>query len=569
MPEKPKRKMLAPFRHHDLRFLAAGLAVSQTGDWLYNVALLVFVLDKTGSPAWVAAAGIVRLLPYVVLGSIGGVVADRYPRKRVMIYSDIIRALIMVGMTWVAAATDSALALIVLAGAATSFAVAYAPSVSAAVPNLVDEDELSAVNSVFSTIQNVCIFIGPALGGLLLIWGPAAAFGVNAVTFCLSALAVWQIKTDLGPSDAPRPSEVEAEAEAEAEQRPTFVEHLREGFQAIMTSKDALVLVGAWTADAFLYGMYVVFRTLIAPELLGAGSSGIALLYAGSGIGGIGAAVLANRAANRPRQGVIIALATALGGVILITYSITRVPLEGYALAAVDGATSIVLDVLILTSLQRMLGNNLMGRAFGIIDSMVVGGMVAGSLAAPVLVHYAHLKGALVIGGSMILAVGLLLLQRARGIDRAAADRARRLAPRVDLLVGLNIFEGASRVTLEALAAELTEEHVDADTVVIREGDEPDDLFVTVSGHLVVTAEGRGVVGELDAGDYFGEIGLLKRIPRTATVTAATPCHLFRIDGEEFLRLVNEAGAASTNLFQNLQSRLAITRPSLREEAEG
>ena len=570
MQEKTQRKMLAPFRHRDLRFLVAGLAVSQTGDWLYNVALLVFVLHKTGSPAWVAAAGIVRLLPYVVFGPIGGVIADRYPRKRVMVYSDLIRAVVMLGLVWVTAADGPALIAILLAGAATTFAVAYQPSVNAALPTLVDEDELSAANSVVSTIANVCIFIGPAIGALLLLGGKVqVAFAFNAGTFCLSALAVSRVKGDLGATKAH-----ETAADAGAEKPPTFMEHLREGIRAITTSKDVLVLVGAWTADSFLYGMQIVVFALIATDLLKAGESGISLLYAGVGVGGLAAAVLANRAANRPRQGAIVGMATAVAGVVMVSFSVIHTPFVGYALAAVDGAATIVIDVLILTSLQRMLGNDMLGRAFGAIDSAVVAGMVAGSLAAPILVKVMGgqdkgLKGALVIGGGLVVAVGLLVLQRARGIDRAAAERAGRLAPRVDLLVGLNIFEGASRATLEALAAELTEERVEAGTVVIHEGDEPDDLFVTVSGSLEVTAEGRGVVGELHAGDYFGEIGLLKRIPRTATVTAPTPCDLYRIAGEEFLRLVSEGGATSSNLMRNLQSRMAITRPAQHEEASG
>jgi MFS family permease len=571
LQETTHKKITAPLHHRDLRYLVAGLAVSQTGDWLYNVALLVFVLQRTGSPAWVAAAGIVRLIPYVVFGPIGGVIADRYPRKRVMVYSDLIRAVIMVGLVVVTAAASehsigAAFITILLAGFATTFAVAYLPSVNAAMPVIVNEDELSAANSILSTVANVCIFIGPAIGGVLLLLGsPSVAFAFNAVTFCLSAVFVSQIKGDLGPLKA----EVETEGAAGDEAPPNFMEHLKGGIGAITTSKDVLVLVGAWAADAFLYGMEIVLFTLIATELLKVGDQGISFLYAGVGIGGLAAAVLANRAANRPRQGALVGIATAVAGLSLVAYAAVTVPFVGYTLAAIDGAATIVLDVLIVTSLQRMLGNEMLGRAFGAIDALVVAGMVLGSLVAPILVSLVDVKATLVIGGGFVVAVGLIVLQRARGIDRAAAERAQRLAPRVDLLIGLNIFEGASRVTLEALAAEISDEHVEAGTVVIHEGAEPDDLFVVVSGHTVVTAEGRGVVGELDAGDYFGEIGLLKRIPRTATVTASTACELYRIPGEEFLRLVNEGGAQTSSLFQNLQSRLAVTRPAQREEAEG
>ncbi len=557
MPEA-KRSITAPLHHRDLRVLASALAVSQTGDWLYNVALLVFVLQQTHSPAWVAAAGIVRLLPFVILGPVGGVIADRYPRRRVMISSDIIRSAIMIGLFVVTATNAPAILAIILAGLATTFAVAYQPSVNAAVPILVDEDELSATNSIISTIANVCIFIGPAIGAVLLIWGISTAFAFNAVTFCLSAFLVSRIKGELGPL------KIEG---AEDEKPPTFMDHLRQGIGAVTASKDTLILVGAWTADAFIYGMQIVVFTLIASELLGTGDSGISLLYAANGIGSLLAALIANRAANRPRQGVFVGIATALAGVVMVLFIATKGrPLAGYTLAAIDGGCTIVIDVLVLTSLQRMLGNDMLGRALGAVDASVVGGMVLGSIAAPILVSLTDLNTALVIGGTFVVVVGLLVLRRARGIDRVASERATRLAPRVELLDGLNIFEGASRATLEALAGEITDERVEPGTVVIREGDEPDDLFVTVSGHLVVTAEGRGVVGELNTGDYFGEIGLLRRIPRTATVTADTACELYRIPGEEFLRIVNEGGALTGGIMRMAQSRLASTR-STREES--
>ena len=82
----------APLRHRDFRYLAGGLATSQVGEWLASLALIVFVLAETGSAGWVAAAGTARLLPYVALAPIGGTIADRLPRLKVLIASDLLRA---------------------------------------------------------------------------------------------------------------------------------------------------------------------------------------------------------------------------------------------------------------------------------------------------------------------------------------------------------------------------------------------------------------------------------------------------------------------------------------------
>ncbi|MEA2550699.1 MAG: hypothetical protein QOE25_468, partial [Actinomycetota bacterium] len=528
--ESTSRGMRAPFRHSDFRRLAFALAISQTGDWLYNVALIVLVIRATHSAGWVAAAGIVRLGPYVALGTLGGLVADRYPRKAVMIVSDLARAAIMGLLLVVSVSSGSALIAILLAGLSTSFAVAYGPALSAGLPLIVDEDELSAANSIASTIQNVCIALGPAVGGVLLVLGsPATAFGVNAVSFLASAAAVARVRADLGPA----PTE-------EHHVEPSMRDRLREGIDALRGSTDVIVLVAAWTASAFLYGTQIVLFALLATGRLHIGDNGMSFMYAAIGVGGIAAAGVAHRAADQPRQGLTLAIATLVPAVAFAGYAFTTTPAVGYALAGIDGAASIVLDVLVLTSLQRMLGNEVMGRAFGAVDSIVIGGMLLGSIVVPPVEGLIGVRGAVLLSSSVVGVVGVLVLLRARDIDRRGAERATSLAPRVALLSGQEIFAGAPRAVLEAIAEELSRQHVAAGEVVIREGAEPDDLFIVKHGHFDVTTAQKGQVGELNEGDYFGELGLLHKIPRTATVTASSDGELWRMPGQTFLQLVNE-----------------------------
>ncbi|MEO8293820.1 MAG: MFS transporter [Actinomycetota bacterium] len=546
------RGMRAPFRHRDFRLLTAGLAISQTGDWLYNVALLVLVLRATGSASWVAAAGIVRLLPYVVLGPLGGFMADRYPRKQVMIVSDVLRAGVMVSLAVVDLTSGSAAIAIALTGLSSVFGVAYNPAEAASLHLIVHEDELAAANSVTGTVTNVCIALGPAVGGVLLLLGSSStAFFANAVTFLGSALAVGLIATDLGP--------VHGERHAKAA---GMWSRIREGVRALGASPDVLVLVGAWCANGFLYGGEIVLWALLAAGRLGIGANGLSFLYAAFGVGGILAAAVAHRAADRTRQGVTLGVATIVTGLSFACFAFTRSPEAGYVLVALDGAASIVLDVLILTSLQRMLGNEVMGRAVGAVDSLVVGAMLLGSIAAPFLVHLVGVPGAVLTVAGAVVVAGLFVLRRAHTIDRRAAATVEELAPRVGLLYALDIFTGASRAALEALAAELRPLHVPAGEVVLREGQAPDDLYVVASGRLLVATDRDGRVGELVDRDYFGEIGLLHHVPRTATVTALTDCDLWRMPGDTFLRLVNEGGQRSASLTGNITTRLAATDTS-------
>lgn len=552
-----QRGMRAPFRHPDFRKLATGLAISQTGDWLYNVALIVLVIRATHSATWVAAAGIVRLVPYVAFGSLGGVVADRFPRKRVMIVSDLARAGIMGLLALVDLTSGSALIAIVLSGLSTCFAVAYGPALNAGIPLIVTEDELSAANSISSTIQNVCIAVGPAVGGVLLLLGsPATAFIVNAASFLGSAIAVARVEADLGPA----PTE-------EHHVEPSMLVRLRVGLDALRGSADVIVLVATWTAASFLYGTQIVLFALLATGRLGIGDDGMSFLYAALGVGGIAAAGVAHRAADRPRQGMTLAITTLIPAAAFAGYAFTTSPALGYLLAAIIGATSIVLDVLVLTSLQRMLGNEVMGRAFGAVDSIVVAGMLLGSVVIPPAATLVGVRGAVLASSAVVGVVGILVLLRARGIDQRGAKRAADLAPRVALLEGQEIFAGSSRAMLEAFAEALSPERVAAGQVVIHEGAEPDDLFIVEHGHFDVMTAAKGKVGELSDGEYFGEIGLLHKIPRTATVTASTDADLWRMPGEMFLQLVNEGGQRSSSLAANMQYRLSTVRAPRQEEA--
>jgi CRP-like cAMP-binding protein len=244
--------------------------------------------------------------------------------------------------------------------------------------------------------------------------------------------------------------------------------------------------------------------------------------------------------------------------------AVTGRPNVAYLILAVEGAAMVVVDVLALTSMQRILGNEVLGRAFGAIDSLTVAGMLAGSVIAPVVVRAASLEVALVVGGGLTVGASLLVLRRARAIDRRAAERASIYAPRVAFLEGLDLFEGTSRATLEALAEMLAPESVDAGVVLIRQGDEPDDLFLIADGAMQVAHRDEAgverVVAEVGPGTYVGEIGLLRGVPRTATVTTITPCEVYRLDGQEFLRIVTEGAVRASGLNAGMQARLASHR---------
>ena len=409
-----RKRLWAPLRARNVRLLIGGTGLSQIGDWLYNVALIVFVFDRTGSAAWVAAAGVVRLVPYVLFGTIGGMIADRRPRRGTMIASDVIRAMVMFVMTVVVAREGSPALAVVLAGVATTFSVAYGPCVNAAIPRLVDEDDLSVVNTLSATVTNLSYALGPALGGVLLILGsPSAALAVNGFTFLMSAVFTAMIRGDLGP-DAEHVADVPI-AEAVAIPSPRLID----GLHALMSSPFVVALVVTQVMTNVLYGMETVLYALASTTLFGMGVDGVAFLYAAIGVGGIAAAGIAQRLSGRSEAGVILAVSAVLCGLPMATLAFIRVPSVAIAVLLVEGAAMIVVDVMAVTSLQRLLGADVLGRAFGTLDSLTVAGILVGIVLAPVLVAKVGLDAALLTGGALMLVAGAGVLAQARAIDRS------------------------------------------------------------------------------------------------------------------------------------------------------
>src|SRR5882757_2863738 len=225
----------ASLRYPAFRRLLGGLAVSQLGDWLYNLALVALVYDRTHSALWAGLTTAARVVPIVALGPLGGLVADRFDRRRVMITCDIARILLMVLLALFVVTHGPILLAPVIAAVATAFATPYLPCVAATTPRLVDDADLPGANAARSAVNGIAIIAGPALGGVLLLLGsPGLAFLLNAVTFGLAALAVLAIPA--GQTFRP----------ARSGERPAGVlRGVADGAAALRSCPGALRLVGA------------------------------------------------------------------------------------------------------------------------------------------------------------------------------------------------------------------------------------------------------------------------------------------------------------------------------------
>ena len=381
------------------RLLLSSLAVSSLGDWMYNVALLAFVYERTESPTWLAATTAARILPIVVLGPIGGVIADRYDRRRIIIASDLLCAVLMVALAGVVALDLPLVLAPLVAAAATLASAAHPPAVAASTPRLVDASALQRANAARVAVGQAAIVAGPAIGaGVLAVSSPAVAIFVNAATFLVSVALVTAIPA--GPAFRPG---------NEGEQAHLLTD-LREGVDALRGAPAALRMIAADIVCSAVYGILTVTLVLVAGRV-GAGPSGYGLLIGAFGVGGlIGAAVASRLDGVHWRRTLGIAL--VLVGLPVAALGVAQTLWVALALGLVGGTGAVVAEVLSETALPRLLDDEVLARAYGLALPAALSGIVVGSLIGGPLVALLGLTGALVATGTGVLVLAFLLLRR-------------------------------------------------------------------------------------------------------------------------------------------------------------
>ena len=520
--------------------LLAGEFVSGIGDWLYLVAVLVVVYAESSSPVLLGIVGAARILPYVLLSVPAGIVADRYDRRMVLLVTDVARGVLMIALAAIVALDGPVVAIVAISILAACFSTFFNPAIAALVPMLVEERDLGPANAAWATLDNLAFIVGPALAGVLLAAGGLeVAFLLNAASFAVVAVVLWRLPV---PS-APEPVEPEAGAQAPEP----------EGWRGL-----AGRLVGPFVLDtttSLVSGGLSVLTVVLALDVLDAGEAGTGYLNAAVGVGGVVAGVAGGALLARPLR-VPIVVGGAIGGAGVAWLGLAdSLPLAMVAIG-VAVAGLLLLEIVTTTLLQRIVPDALRGRAVGVLQTSSALLYALGSLLMPILAD-AFGTGPVLIGCAIVLAAGAVagLLLSGRGADPVAVEA------RTAALLGHPIFAGLPAARLEAIARELVTVPVSADDVVIRQGDPADRFYLVSDGRLRVTQVGDGEeteLRELGPGDVFGEIGLLRRVPRTASVTALTSGTLLALDGPAFAELVGAGPGLSTRLLDLYRG--ALTR---------
>lgn len=396
-----QKTTLNPLRNRGFRLLLAGQGLSQLGDWLYNVALLAFVFDRTHSVAWLGATTAARVLPIVLLGPVAGMLGDRFDRRLILVAADLFRAVVMVGLVVVVAADLPVVLAPVLAAAATAASSPYPSCVAATMPRLLDREQLTRANALRSSVGSVAVVLGPAVGaGVLAAGGVRWAFAANAATFVAAAILTLAVRE----SAIFRPSRSAVRA-------PGLLAAVTAGARELLRHGEAARLVGADMLCSLVYGVETVVLVTVATRL-GWSTSGYGVLLAALGVGGLLGATLTPRAVLRiGRRGVqlvaLLAVALSLPLLVMVPSAATVL-----VLVVLNGAGSLAVEVCTETALAEQLSDDVFARAYGFAFPASIAGIALGSvLAAPLI-------------GALGLVPGLLLIAAFVGAYAAVAARA-------------------------------------------------------------------------------------------------------------------------------------------------
>jgi MFS family permease len=529
------------WRNANLRWLELAWASSIVGHYAFLIAVSVYAYGVGGEKA-VGLVFLARLIPAALVAPFAGMLGDRYPRERVLLLTNVTR-IALVGSSAVAVFADADPWIVYgLAIAATIATTPFRSSQAALTPSLARApEELTAANAVASGIESIAVFAGPALAGVLMaVTSTGVVFTVTAVLIVVSALFLLLMSVE-------RTEKPKRELDAS-----TIAAERLAGFTTLGRNTSLRVMVLLLAVQTGMFGAVQVFIVVASLELLGLGDGGVGYLNAAIGVGAFVGAVSALTLTGARRLSPAFLAGLVVTGLPLVALGLWQEVWIALLVFAVIGIGNSYVDVAGLTLVQRAVPDEVLARVFGVIQMLFLASMGIGAAVAPALIAWLGVENAIVATSLLLPALVALFGVTVARIDAGAP------APDADelrVLASVPIFAPLPGGSLEHLAARLVPLRVDPGTVIVREGDAGDRFYIVADGTIEVSQYGR-TISELGAGGYFGEIALLRDVPRTATVTAMTNTILYALDRDDFLSAVTghpqSAEAAETVMSARL-----------------
>lgn len=525
-------------RSRDLRRDLLAFGWYYAGDWALLVALGVYAYDEGG----IAAVGLVRvmqMLPGALVVPFASLLADRFARERVLVWMNVGRCLAIGGGAAAAASGGSLGVIYAVAAADAVFAAGYRPAQWALVPLLTRTPrELVAANAASGTIEGSAVFLGPvAAGALIAVGSPALALAFCAAAFATAALLLLRVRT---------------ERVARAVGAKRAASEVLLGLRTLAGEPHQRVLVGLFTAQTLVRGMLNVLVVVAAIELLGLGRSGAGFLNSAYGAGALVGAALAIALVGSARLGRGFAVGLVVWGSPIALIGIWPEAAVAVIAVGVVGIGNALLNVSGFTLLQRLVPDEVLARVFGVMETLIMAAVALGAGVTPLLIEAFGLEATLIATGAILPLLAIVNLWRLRAVDDATVVPERELV----ILAGTDLFSPLPAPALERVARRLTRIGYRAGEEIVREGDVGDRFYLLASGSVEVSSN-RETLSQLGPGSYFGEIALLREIPRTATVTAATDCEVFALDRDDFVATLTAHPRSGEAAAATVEARFA------------
>ena len=521
--------------------LAWGAAI--TAEWAHFVALGIFAYDIGGAVA-VGLAGLARLLPAALVAPFAASLGDRFRRERFLVGVALVGSAALAGSAAAYYAGKNEVLVFVLAGLVGLASTLVRPALQALLPSLArTPQELIAANSATSTVEGLGTLVGPLAAGVLVsLADVGVVFALGSVAFAAAAVLFARVRVEGRVHAAPASA-------VRGALRSAF-----SGFETALRERRPRLVIGLVSAQAFVRGCLNVLIVVTVFEVLDADPGAVGYLTAALGVGGLIGA-LGSLAVVRHRLAVPFGLALVFWGLPIALVAPRPDLALALVLLVIVGAANSVEDVALFTLIQRIVPDEVLTRVLAVVWAVAMGAVALGSVAAPALVEAAGPRGALVVVGSILPLLTLLSWRGLVEIDKTVAAPTAELA----LVDAVPMFAPLSIAAKEYMARRLVSVPVSAGDVVIRAGDPGDRFYIVADGEFDVLADGAD--RRMGGGDYFGEIALLRDVPRTATVRAVVDGQLYALERADFLAAVTSHSAARVAGEAVADERLAGTEP--------
>lgn len=555
------------FRHRDFRLMWIGQLVSTAGTALTSLAASILVYQVTGGSA--LSVGLMMMAtaaPSLLVGLFAGVIVDRYDRKRIMIVTELIRAVLVVLIPFLV--PYSIVWLYVIVAVTSAISQFYDPAHESVLPEVAPEEELAAANSLMAISSFGATAIGFAASGLL---ASAAsidwAFYLDGLSFVISALVIALITV--------KPLEDTEEASASM-----IIRNLKVGLRFLNDTPILRSLFLAYIPVLIAFGLTNSLLLPFADRALNATEFEYGLQEALTSIGFVIASLLMAKIFDRMREGQWIALGWMVMGVLGIVYSqVTSIPLAIF-LVFVSGFMNAPAAIGGRLVLQRNTPREMRGRVnsafFVSRDILFLIGMAAVGLADFIDVRVLYFVSSVMVllGGVVVLFLpglrqdavtwrrSLALLRGAPAAPGLGAGRAATRADADQLAILIPTLESLSAKERETLSSHAVVIDVPAGTAIVRKGDIDDRAYFVlagraVAGYAVPDGEYR-ILNALLAGDFFGEIAALTGTARTADVVAEEDMIVMQVPASS-LRTLMSNPQFSALVLETMTTRLSLS----------